>query len=344
MAILVTGGAGYIGSIVVEELLKDNNQVIVLDNLQEGHRGAVLPEAIFVEGDLADRKILDGVFQEHGIEAVIHMAAETTIEFSMSDPWRYFQNNVVNGLNLLESMREHGVRKMVFSSTAAAYGEPEEVPIREDHPQRPINAYGESKLMFERILDWYHRAYGFKYVSFRYFNAAGASERLGEDHKHESHLIPIVLEAALNNSKVGGPEGRKVEGRNNKPLVVRIFGTDYPTRDGTCVRDYIHVVDLARVHVLALETLDGLGGRVYNLGNGQGYTVREVVEAALKLTGADIPLVETARRPGDPAVLVAGSERARAELGWEPEHPELEEIIGSAWKWKLCYPNGYEDW
>ncbi len=345
MNILVTGGAGYIGSIVSEGLLDQGHSVVVLDNLQEGHRKAVLPRAVFVEGNLADKDLLEEIFRSHDIEAVIHMAAETTIEFSMADPRRYFQNNVVSGLNLLDTMLKFGVHKMIFSSTAAVYGEPQYTPITEGHPQQPINAYGESKLMFEKILDWYHRAYEIKYVSFRYFNAAGASERLGEDHKRESHLIPLVIETALGQQKSGKEENEKLgnsELKKTEDEVVKIFGTDYPTRDGTCVRDYIHVVDIARAHILALDALDELKARIYNLGNGEGYTVREAIETARKVTGVDIPVVEVERRPGDPAILVASAKRAKEELGWEPQYPDLEMIVQSAWEWRRKHSHGYD--
>lgn len=343
---MVVGGAGYIGSVLVEGLLDQSHSVVVLDNLQEGHRKAVLPRAVFVEGNLTDKNLLEEIFRSHDIEAVIQMAAETTIGFSMVDPRRYFQNNVVSGLNLLDTMLKFGVQKMIFSSTAAVYGEPQYTPITEGHPQQPINAYGESKLMFEKILDWYHQAYGIKYVSFRYFNAAGASERLGEDHKHESHLIPLVIETALGQQKSGKEENKKLgnsELKETEDKVVKIFGTDYPTRDGTCVRDYIHVVDLARAHILALDALDELKARIYNLGNGEGYTVREVIETARKVTGVDIPVVEVGRRPGDPAVLVASAKRAKEEFGWEPQRHDLEMIVQSAWEWRRKYPDGYSE-
>jgi len=324
--ILVTGGAGYIGSIVVERLLAEGAQVVVLDNLQEGHRAAVLPEATFIYGDLTDRQIVNEVFESHPIEAVLHFAAEANVPLSMTDPARYFQVNVVGGFNLLEAMRMHGVDRMVFSSTAAVYGEPQFTPITEDHPERPINAYGESKLLFERMLEWYHRAYGLKYITFRYFNAAGASERLGEDHKHESHLIPLVLQVAL---------GQRSH--------VDVFGSDYPTRDGTCIRDYIHVVDLADAHIQALDHLDRVGKAIYNMGNGAGYSVLEVIEVARKVTGHPIPAMMADRRPGDPAVLVASSERIQRELGWKPRFPDLETIICTAWEWHRRHPDGYEE-
>lgn len=324
MKILVTGGAGYVGSIVAEELLKDGYEVVVLDNLQQGHREAVPRGAHFVFADICEPESMDGVFQKYRFEAVMHMAAETVVEYSMTDPWRYFQSNVIGGLNLLEAMRKHQVDKLVFSSSAAVYGEPETTPIVEGHPKVPVNAYGETKLMFERILEWYGRAYALKHVSLRYFNAAGASELPGEDHRPETHLVPNVLKVAL--------------GKNS---AVPIFGTDYPTKDGSCVRDYVHVIDIARAHVLALERLDSLSGKAYNLGNGQGYSVLEVVDIAKKVTGVDIPIKICARRLGDPAVLVASSSLAKTELGWTPRYPDLVTIIESAWKWMREHADGY---
>ncbi len=325
MNILVTGGAGYVGSIVTEELLRQAHWVIVLDNLQQGHKGAVLTEAEFVLADICDAKAIDDVFRRFKIDAVMHMAAETVVEYSMTDPKRYFQNNIVGGINLLDTMLKHNVYKLIFSSSAAVYGEPQSIPIEEGHPKVPVNSYGESKLMFEHILGWYGKAYGLKHVSLRYFNAAGATELLGEDHQPETHLIPNVLKAALN---------------NHNP--VPIFGTDYSTKDGSCVRDYVHVVDIAKAHILALGRLENLSGRAYNLGNGDGYSVLEVVEAARKATRVNILAKAHSRRPGDPAVLVASSTRAKSELGWEQEFPKLESIIESAWNWMRERPNGYE--
>jgi UDP-glucose 4-epimerase len=322
--ILVTGGAGYVGSIVSEELLKQGYKVIVMDNLQQGHRGAILPEAEFVLADSGDPQALDEVFSHFQVDAVMHMAAETVVEFSMSDPKRYFQNNIVGGINLLNAMLKHNVKRFIFSSSAATYGEPQKTPIEEDHPQIPVNSYGETKLMFEKTLEWYGRAYGLKHISLRYFNAAGASERLGEDHNPETHLIPNVLKAALD---------------KNSP--VAIFGTDYPTKDGSCIRDYVHVIDIAQAHVLALAKLGELSGRAYNLGNGDGYSVLEVVETAERVSGVDIPKILSQRRAGDPAVLVASSSRAKSELGWKPQFPELESIIQSAWRWMERHPDSY---
>ncbi|MFC2164888.1 UDP-glucose 4-epimerase GalE [Acidobacteriota bacterium] len=324
MVILVTGGAGYIGSICVGELLKKGFEVVVIDNLQEGHREAVPPEAVFYEGNCGDRVVLEEIFQKFPVDTVMHFAAEATVGISMTDPRLFFENNVAFGLVLLDVMRVFQCNKMIFSSTAAVFGDPEYIPIDEHHPERPINAYGESKLMFEKILDWYHAAYGLKYNSFRYFNAAGASERLGEAHKKETHLIPIILSTAL-----------------EKRAKIDIFGSDYDTKDGTCVRDYLHVVDIAQSHILGLVNLEKRPNAKYNLGNGVGFTNLEVLKTAEKVTGRSIPFEITARRPGDPDSLVASSLLAREELGWEPQYPSLESIIGSAWQWHSAHPNGY---
>ena len=324
MKILVTGGAGYIGSIVVEELLNQKHSVVVIDNLQEGHREAVLPGATFFEGDFGDAVLLRDIFSRHRIDAVLHFAAETTIEFSMTDPSKYFRNNVTKGITLLDVMLKYNCNRFIFSSTAATFGEPKYTPIDETHPQEPINAYGESKLMFEKVLDWYHRAYGVKFNAFRYFNAAGASERLGEAHRHETHLIPLIIQVAL--------------GQKEK---LQIFGKDYPTRDGTCIRDYIHVVDLAEAHILALENLETRPAAKYNLGNGEGFSNLEVLRMVEKVSGKKINWDFAARRPGDPAVLIASSELAQKELGWEPKFADLESIVTSAWEWHKRYPEGY---
>ncbi len=321
MNVLVTGGAGYVGSIVTERLLEAGHHAIVLDNLLQGHRQAVLPEADFVAGDIVDINILESTFSNTKIDAVMHMAAETVVEYSMTDPRRYFHNNVVAPINLLDVMLKHGVNKFIFSSSAAVYGEPEKELITEDHPKSPVNSYGESKLMFERILGWYGRAYKLNHISLRYFNAAGASERLGEDHHPETHLIPNIFKAAQN----GNP--------------VAVFGSDYPTRDGSCVRDYVHVRDIAKAHLLALEKAETFSG-AYNLGSGKGYTVLEVVEAVKRISGLPVPVALCPRRVGDPAVLVASSQRARSELGWAPEN-SLDAIIKSAWEWTKRHPNGY---
>ncbi|NOR13946.1 MAG: UDP-glucose 4-epimerase GalE [Candidatus Aminicenantes bacterium] len=324
MTILVTGGAGYIGSICVEELLRQGHEVIVIDNLQEGHREAVCPQATFYEGDIGDRFLLDRLFHDFHIETVMHFAAEATVELSMKDPQIFFETNVAKGLMLLDVMKENGCNKMIFSSTAALFGNPEYVPIDEKHPEQPINAYGESKLMYERILEWYHSAYGLQYNSFRYFNAAGASEALGEAHKKESHLIPIILSTALGQ-------------REN----LYIFGSDYPTKDGTCVRDYVHVIDIAQAHILGLDNLEKRPKAKYNLGNGVGFTNLEVLKTSEKVSGKIIPFEFKERRMGDPDRLVASSDLAKEELGWKPQFDTLESIIRSAWEWHSKHPDGY---
>ncbi|HST53752.1 MAG TPA: UDP-glucose 4-epimerase GalE [Pyrinomonadaceae bacterium] len=324
MRVLITGGAGYIGSVVTEELVKGGHEAVVYDSLYKGHRGAVVEGAEFVEGDLKDGELLRASLR--GADAVIHMAADSLVGESVTNPAKYYRNNVTAGLSLLDAMHDAGVRRLVFSSTAATYGEPEKQPIEESDPTRPTNPYGESKLAFERALQWYEHAYVIRYASLRYFNAAGATARCGEDHDPETHLIPIVLQAAA---------GRRTH--------VEVYGTDYPTRDGTCVRDYIHVVDLARAHILALSILDERSA-IYNLGcGGSGYTVSEVVETAREVTGRDIEVRTGARRAGDPAVLVASSEKIRRELGWSPQRQDLREIISSAWEWMKSHPAGYED-
>jgi UDP-glucose 4-epimerase len=325
MNILVTGAAGYIGSIVTEELIKKGNSVIALDNLEQGHREAVVPEALFVHADLRDSEELEKVFRNYQIEAVVHLAAKALVGESMSYPESYFRTNVVYGINLLDTMLRYGVQKLVFSSTAAIYGNSERIPIKESHTTVPVNPYGDSKLMFERVLDWYADAHGLKFISLRYFNAAGSKDGLGEEHEPETHLIPNILKVAL--------------GQHEHVVV---FGTDYPTKDGTCIRDYIHVSDIARGHILALKHMErNQANKAYNLGNSRGYSVLEVIETARKVTGASIPVVSHPRRPGDPAVLVASSERAKSELGWEPEKISLEVIIESAWKWQKEHPYGY---
>jgi UDP-glucose 4-epimerase len=339
MNILVTGGAGYVGSIVAEELLKGGCKVTILDNLQQGHQGAVPLGAEFIFADICNAQALDATFQRARIDAVMHMAAETVVEYSMTDPRRYFHNNIVAGIELLDAVVKHQVYKVIFSSSAAVYGEPQSIPVDEDHPKLPVNSYGESKLMFERILQWYGKAYGLKYLCLRYFNAAGASEFLGEDHRPETHLIPNVLKAALLQAPIsnGQPQGLGTSGSE----FVSIFGSDYPTKDGSCIRDYVHVLDIAQAHVLALENLENLHGRAYNLGSGEGYSVLEVVEAARKVTGFEIPVRICPRRLGDPAILVASSKRAKSELGWDPKFPELVPIIESAWSWMMRHPQGY---
>jgi UDP-glucose 4-epimerase len=326
MKILVTGGAGYIGSVVSAELLRAGHQVVVYDNLSHGHRRAVPRGAEVLTGEIGDRASLDLAFQQHRPEAVMHFAALIEAGESMEAPERYFRNNTASTLTLLECMLQHGTRRLVFSSTAALYGNPEHTPIEEDAALRPTNAYGESKLLVERMLGWFHQIHGLRYASLRYFNAAGAADALGEDHRPESHLIPLVLQVAL----------------SQRPNI-SIYGADYETPDGTCVRDYIHVADLAAAHLLALDALAGREQLIYNLGNGRGFSVRQVVEVARKVTGHAIPAKDARRRPGDPAVLVASSEKIRRELGWQPRYPELEQIVASAWEWRRGHPHGYDE-
>ncbi|MCA1640895.1 MAG: UDP-glucose 4-epimerase GalE [Acidobacteria bacterium] len=326
MRILVTGGAGYIGSVVAEELIADGHGVVVYDNLSKGHRTATPAGADFVRGELTDTENLRRAMRGQGTEAVIHMAAYSLVGESVTEPAKYYRNNVTAGLALLDAMNEEGVRKIVFSSTAAVYGEPEKQPVEERYALAPTNPYGETKLAFERALPWYEHAHGTRYASLRYFNAAGATGQCGEVHDPETHLIPIVLQAAA---------GRRTH--------VEIYGDDYPTRDGTCVRDYVHVVDLARAHILALSSL-GERSAIYNLGcGGDGYTVREVIDVAREVTGRDIEARVSARRAGDPAVLVASSARIKSELGWSPQFQDLRLIVESAWRWMQSHPAGYED-
>jgi UDP-glucose 4-epimerase len=324
MKTLVTGGAGYIGSVVTEELIKDGHDVVVYDSLYKGHQNAVAPGAEFVQGDLADSATLVSTLKSRGVEAVIHMAADSLVGESCENPAKSYRNNLQNGLNLLDAMREASVKRIVFSSTAATYGEPEKQPITEDAPNAPTNPYGETKLAFEHALRWYDEAFGIKFVSLRYFNAAGASERFGEDHDPESHLIPIALQVAA-----------------GKREAVEVYGNDYPTPDGTCVRDYIHVIDLARAHILALGKVDQ-GSRIYNLGcGGAGYSVNQVLETAREVTRTPIPARIGPRRAGDPSVLIAASDKIKKELGWNPEFQDLRVIIETAWRWLQKHPNGY---
>jgi UDP-glucose 4-epimerase len=326
MQVLVTGGAGYIGSVVTEELLGDGHDVVVYDDLSKGHRQAVATGAHFVHADLLDDKVLRETLERHHIDAVVHLAAASLVGESVLDPAKYYRNNMLAGLCLLDAMRTANIRRLVFSSTAATYGEPEKQPIEETDPTNPTNPYGASKLAFEQALHWYEGAYALRYASLRYFNAAGATERCGEAHSPETHLIPIALEAAM-----------------KKREHVEIYGDDYSTRDGTCVRDYIHVVDLARAHILALSAIDQRS-RVYNLGcGGAGYSVREVIDTAQQVTGKQIPVKIGERRPGDPATLVASSDRIRNELDWKPALQDLAVIIESAWRWALTHPQGYTD-
>lgn len=326
MRVLVTGGAGYIGSVVGEELIRAGHDVIAYDNLSKGHRSAVGKGITLVNGDVSDTSALTRALQEHEIGAVCHMAADSLVGESVTNPQRYYLTNVAGGLALLKSMLDAGVRQIIFSSTAAVYGEPQKQPIEETDPTNPTNPYGESKLAFERALSWYEKAYGLRCASLRYFNAAGATQHCGESHDPETHLIPIVLETAM------GKRG-----------YVEIYGDDYPTNDGTCVRDYIHVVDIARAHVLALEKLDEQGG-TFNLGSGgRGYSVLEIIEAARRLTRRDIPTRIVSRRRGDPAVLLASSEKAKRELNWTPSLQNVDSMIESAWLWMNRHPRGYSE-
>ena len=325
MKILVTGGAGYIGSVVVEQLVEAGESVVVFDNLCQGHAGAVHPGARLVVGDLADRSAVDAVFADFQPEAVMHFASHTLVGESMERPFRYLGENVTNGLNLLQSMLEHDARRFILSSTANLFDRPLRMPIDEAEQIVPGSPYGESKYILERMLAWLARLAGLRYAALRYFNAAGASAQRGEDHHPELHLIPLVL---------GVAQGKRES--------VTVFGGDYPTSDGTCVRDYIHVLDLAQAHILALRALER-DSCTYNLGNGQGFSVNEVVETARRITGHPIPAVMGARRPGDPAVLIASSECICRELGWQPRHARLEDIVESAWRWHHSRPDGYQD-
>jgi len=328
MSILVTGGAGYIGSHTAAELLARGENVIVLDSLQTGHRQAVLSDRYY-QGDIRDTALLDQIFSEHEIEAVIHFAASSLVGESVTDPLKYYDNNVVAAQRLLAAMHRHGVNKIVFSSTAATYGEPKRTPIEETDPTEPTSPYGETKLAIERMLAWCDRAYGIKSVSLRYFNAAGAHPEgwIGEDHTPETHLIPIVLQVAL---------GQREH--------VSIFGDDYPTPDGTCIRDYIHVMDLAQAHFLALQRLRNTGeSGIYNLGNGTGFSVKQIIEKCREITGHPIPAVVSPRRPGDPAVLIASSRKAKQELGWTPQYEDVGTIIETAWKWHRRHPRGFSE-
>lgn len=326
MSVLVCGGAGYIGSHTVAELLARGEDVVVADNLSTGHKEAVLGGKLMV-GDLRDSEFLDKVFTDNNIEAVIQFAAYSLVGESVGDPLKYYNNNVVSTLSLLTKMKQYDVDKIVFSSTAATYGEPMNVPIVETDPTVPTNPYGETKLAVEKALRWCYEAYDIKYTALRYFNAAGAhiSGKIGEDHNPESHLIPIILQAAL-----------------GKRDCITIFGDDYNTEDGTCVRDYIHVTDLADAHIFALDKMRKDGkSNIYNLGNGNGFSVKEVVEVARKVTGIDIKAELGERRPGDPAILVASSEKAKKELAWKPKYDDLGTIIETAWKWHKEHPNGF---
>ena len=326
MAILVTGGAGYIGSVTVEALRARGLKVAVIDNLVYGHRKAVDASVPFYEGDIGDKELVSRIIAENSVKSCMHFSAYAYVGESVQQPQKYFQNNVRQTLDLLDVLLEHDVKQFVFSSTCATYGEPQYTPIDEQHPQQPANPYGWSKLMIERVLEAYSAAYGLRYVALRYFNASGATETLGEDHFPETHLIPLVLFAAL-----------------GKLSHVSVFGTDYPTPDGTAIRDYIHVSDLAEAHLLALDHLENGGGSdVFNLGNGSGFSVSEVIAAARRVTGREINVANAPRRPGDPSKLIANAEKAARVLGWQPGIPSIEEIIASAWKWHTENPQGYE--
>ena len=328
MSVLVIGGAGYIGSHAVAALLARGEDVVVLDNLYQGHKAAVLGGKLIV-GDIRDSAVLDEVFQNHQIDSVIHFAANSLVGESMTDPGKYYNNNVYGTLCLLEKMKTYNVKRIVFSSTAACYGEPEEIPITETSRTLPTNAYGQTKLAMEQMMKWFDGAYGIKWISLRYFNAAGAlaDARIGEDHNPESHLIPLILQVAL-----------------DQRSHISVFGDDYPTADGTCIRDYIHVSDLADAHVLAVDKLrEGAESNVYNLGNGEGFSVLEVIEQVRAVTGHPIPVKMEGRRAGDPAILIASSERARTELGWKPSRNNLRIIIEDAWRWHSKHPKGYND-
>ena len=324
MSVLVTGGAGYIGSVTVERLVVEGRRVVVLDDLSKGHREAVMPGVPLLQGDVGDVEVVKGIVAEHGVDSVIHFAAKSLVAESMERPGEYYDANVVRGARLLDALVDRGVTKFVFSSSAGVYGEPESIPISEGHRTRPVNVYGETKLAFERILELYGERAGLRSISLRYFNAAGASERFGEDHDPETHLIPIALEVA---------QGKRDE--------LTVFGDDYDTPDGTCIRDYIDVRDLADAHILALEALDAGRSGVYNLGNGEGWSVLNVLDAVEHVTGKRVRRAVGARREGDPARLVASSSKAEKELGWKPCHPDLADMVGTAWQWMRRNPHGY---
>jgi len=324
MRTLVTGAAGFIGSVVTEKLLEAGHSVVAYDSLKYGHPEAVNPSATFALGDIRDSKLLHDTLKKNEIEAVIHLAAEAYIEESVTDPGIFFDVNSAAGLHMLLSMRDLGINKIVFSSTAAVYGEPKRVPIEETDEKFPVNSYGESKLHFEQTMKWFHSAYGLNHVSLRYFNACGATKDCGEDRKKETHIIPILFDVA---------EAKRPQ--------FNLFGTDYETPDGTCVRDYVHVSDIATAHILALAKIDDLGERAYNLGSGSGFSNREVIKAAKEVTQVDFPVVDGGRRPGDPAILIASHEKIRSELGWNPEFTDVKTMIETSWRWRASHPNGY---
>lgn len=324
MRVFVTGAAGYIGSVVTERLIGAGHTVVAFDSLETGNRAAIQTDATFVQGSVCDRAALVQALGDAEADAVVHLAARSLVEESVVDPALYFEVNVGGGQNLLSAMRQTGIHRIVFSSTASVYGEPEYVPIDEQHPKAPMNPYGESKLQFERMLHWYGTAYGLKHVSLRYFNACGASERFGEARKKETHILPILFQAAL----------------GQRPTF-SLFGDDYETPDGTCVRDYVHVVDIADAHLAALGAIDDLGVRCFNIGSGGGYSNRQIVDAVKRVTGTDFPVAMAPRRPGDPAQLMASNDLIREVLGWSPRFVEIEEMVRSAWDWSRRHPNGY---
>jgi len=322
--ILVTGAAGYIGSVCTETLLERGHAVVAVDDLSEGHKKAVDTRAIFCRVNLHDSDSLNSVFQTHKIDAVMHFAAVCLVEESVREPAKYYRANVAAGISLLDVMLRHKVNKLLFSSTAATYGEPKTSPISEEHPTNPVNPYGASKLLFERVLGEMRESAGLEYITMRYFNAACASPRFGEDHSPETHIIPILLQVAAGEREC-----------------FHVYGTDYSTPDGTCVRDYVHIMDIAQAHALALERISDFAGKIYNIGNSQGFSVKEVVQTTSRITGRNIACRHAARRPGDPAVLVASSDRIRKELGWSPKFSTLEAIVQTAWDWKQKHPRGY---
>ncbi len=326
MNILVTGAAGYVGSVCSAELVRQGNQVVAYDNLSAGHRQAVARGARLVVGDIADTEKLKRVCKRYRIDAVMHFAASALVEESVRNPHLFYSNNVSGTLALLEVMTSLKIGRLIFSSSAAVYGEPKIIPIPEDHPTGPVNPYGETKLVIERALAWYHKAYGIQSAALRYFNAAGATAEFGEDHRPETHLLPCLFAAA------SGSKG-----------VFQIYGDDYPTPDGTCVRDYVHVLDIAQAHILALHSLSKLGSRIYNVGHGKGYSIRAVLKAVEEITGRKFEVQVSGRRPGDPAVLVATARKLRRELKWQPRHSDLKNIIRSAWAWMQKYPKGYRN-
>ncbi len=329
MSILVCGGAGYIGSHTVYKLIEQGKDVVIVDNLQSGHMGAVHPKAKFYKGDIRDAAVLDKIFTENKIESIVHFAANSLVGESMVKPLLYFNNNVYGMQILLESMVKHDIKNIVFSSTAAVYGEPKKIPILEDDETNPTNTYGETKLTMEKMMKWCNKAYGINYVALRYFNAAGSlgDGTIGEDHNPETHLIPLILQVPL-----------------GKREAITVFGSDYPTPDGTCLRDYIHVLDLADAHIKAVEYLEaGKGSNVFNLGNGVGFSVKEMIQAAEEATGQDIKVVMGERRAGDPAQLIASSDKARTILGWTPKYTDVKQIIKDAWAFHTAHPNGFED-